>query len=165
MALRTLIFSILEQSIGRAFTEFKFTEFYIALFCYQSSKGPKITHENMSDDEKRIVREYFAAFMHLANIDIPTYDIVARSSVGAKVHSGMSEYRVNVAPEFGCVFWDSPDYDLMSSSISNLALSNESGFAEIGALSRRNSNGEVNEFIELSSRLRNTIVPEYDLTD
>lgn len=96
IAVRADIFNILHQSSGRWLTHDEFIAFFVGLCILRNSRAHdhQISEENVSEEEKRVVRQFFqsnSAIICQAQLpdDLPKI-----------CHQGITQYRVEVVPVF-----------------------------------------------------------------
>lgn len=101
LSIRTSIFAMLDKSKGRWLTKEEFANFCIGIGKLAKSgiDQYRIKADNMSEEEKEIVRSSFGFHM-FPNISYATLAAIFELPNVLQIYQGISEYRMEVEPEF-----------------------------------------------------------------
>lgn len=137
------------------FTEKQCVDFFLGIDKLRTADNDdyKIRHCNLSEREKEIIRKIFddeRVFVFATGAGV---DRIAKSNIAKTFHQGVSEFRVDVSPEFARLFEDTNE--TLSLRICYNALAFDVLYVKTFLKQNRDDNEHWKYFAEMNKKLFN----------
>lgn len=166
---RTAIFTILEECGSNEekcdFTEEQCVDFFLGIDKLRSAHNDdfKIRHDNLSEREKEILRKLFDDERVFVCATGAGVDNIAKSEIARKFHQGVSEFRIDVAPEFARLFEHTNER--LTLNICYFALAFDDFYVKTFLKQNRNDTEHWTYFTEMKKKLHDVWSEFRDLED